>query len=82
MNDKNKELLAVTDKHLEKLTHKSGGLDPIQQFLLETFAKILHNDEKNDDWSSLLKDQLKDVASFQLAMRQAEGSNLSDACLD
>jgi len=81
LNDKNKELNAVTTKNLDLLL-KVGKKDKIQTFLLETLAQIMTNDSSNIDWTSLQVDQLKDLAAFQLTMRQVDGAKLTRANLD
>lgn len=53
VNDRNKELKACGELELKKLFTGKSKDNHIQDFLLKTFAQMLHNDSSNTNFDEL-----------------------------
>lgn len=87
VNDRNKEIKALTERDLAnllKISTGEGTEKEVQDFLLKSYAQMLHNDSTNGDWLAL-KEPAKSFGTLgQLTMdlKAVEGDKLSPENLE
>lgn len=83
MNDRNKELLSVTDKNLDAVKKQAfEQKEGLGDFLLQKFACLINNDSTKSDWRQMTGDQLANASAFQLAIRSSDGNKLTQAWME